>query len=213
MPKITAIKQQKRKGRFNVYVDGKFGFASPAETLAKAGLAIGQELSKEEIGTLKHQEAVDKLYNQALRFLSYRPRSEREVRDYLLKKIKISKNSPEIAELAITKLKLLELVNDEEFARWWLEQRNQFRPKGIYVLKQELYKKGISQNIIVQLLNGSIVKEAELEGAKKAAQKKLGSLKSLAPGETRQKLTSFLVYRGFSYEIIKLVLDEIKEKG
>jgi len=209
VPKITDIKQQKKEGRFNIYLDEKFSFALPAETLVKAGLSIGQKLSKDEIQALKHKEAVEKSYNQVLRFLSYRPRSKKEVNDYLLKKNEANdKDRVEIIALTIAKLESLGLVDDKEFAKWWWDQRKQFRPKGIYALKQELYRKGISQDIIAQLLSSSTARQTEMEGAKKAVWKKIRSLESFTPREIRKKLTSFLIYRGFSYETIKLVLDE-----
>ena len=86
MPLITAIKAQKKKERYNVFLDGEFGFGIDAEALLKEKLAVGRELKDQEIKGLRDQAEFNKSYEKALNFLSYRPRSEREVRDYLEKK-------------------------------------------------------------------------------------------------------------------------------
>lgn len=222
MPKITDIKEQKRKDRFNIYLDGKFAFALSAEALAKAGLVVDQEVSNKEIEKLRNQDIEGKLYNRVLGFLSYRPRSEKEVRDYLFKKISVRQSgyrtvSGQLAdqrqsvfiESIVSRLKSLELIDDSDFTKWWIEQRQTFRPRGVYALRQELRQKGISEDLMAKWLNGYMAEKTELGGAQKAAHKRLKALKSLTPKETRQKLTRFLVYRGFSYPTIKLVLDEI----
>lgn len=213
MPKITAIREQKRKGRFNVYLDGKFAFGLPAEALAKAGLKIGQEISEKEIKKLRDKNIEGKLYNQALKFLSYRPRSEKEVGDYLRRKISVrqlaGQRQSALIESVASRLKSQDLINDSEFTKWWIEQRQSFKPKGIYALTQELGQKGISREIIDSLVTGHWSPVTERALALKAIHKKLKLLRSLTPKEFRLKLTAFLSRRGFSYETIKLVLDEI----
>lgn len=225
MPKITDIKEQRRKGRFNVDVDGKFRFALAAEILVKAGLLLGQEISEEEIKRLQQKDIKNKLYNLALRFLSYRPRSEKEIRDYLLKKIRkihghrvaswqIGANSGDrkTVEPIIDKLKLQDLANDAEFARWWLNQRQSFRPKGAFILKQELRQKGVDNSLIAQLIDDLITPEAEQKMARKLVGERLKTLKRLSFWELRQKLFQFLAYRGFANTTIKLTLDEVLTK-
>lgn len=89
MPKITKIQPQKKEERFNIYVDGKFAFGLDAETVVKSGLKVGQEISEKEIEKLVFENETNKLMEKALRFLSFRPRSESEVRQYLKKKFPV----------------------------------------------------------------------------------------------------------------------------
>ena len=89
MPAITSVEPQKKKERFNIFVDGKFRFGLDAETLVKSGLKVGQEISEKEIEKLVLENEVRKLMDKALRFLSFRPRSESEVRQYLRKKLSV----------------------------------------------------------------------------------------------------------------------------
>lgn len=201
MPKITDIKPQKIKKRFNIYLDGKFAFGLPAETLVKAGLKIDQKISEEKVEKLIKEDEFIKFYDRVLKFLSYRPRSEKELQDWFKKK----KVGSETQKLIEKKLKKLGYFNDRDFAQWWIEQRMTFRPFGKRRLALELRQKGISREIIDEELAG--LKDEELSQlAEKVAKKKLKSLKNLPFFEARQKLTAFLARRGFGWEIIKEVV-------
>lgn len=200
MAKITEIKPQKNKKRFNVYLDYKFAFPLSAEELVKSGLEIGQEISEKDIRILRYQDTKNKLYERVLRFLSYRPRSEKEVRDYLqYKRLKKdnTKGSKKIIDEIIGKLKKQGLIDDQDFAEWWLGQRSRFRPRGKIALKIELKQKGISQEIIEKIINQKV---NELALAKKAIKKKV---------KGKQKISQYLASRGFSWETIRRLLAEI----
>ncbi len=144
-------------------------------------------------------EEFEKFYNRVLRFLSFRPRSQKEITDFLNRKKVSEITNGEI----LRRLKELNFVNDEEFARWWIEQRNEFSPRGVRLLKIELEQKGISKDLIVKLLDGYMVKETEFEAAKKLVEKRLERYHNLPLEEKRQKLTAFLARRGFDWETIK----------
>lgn len=206
MPQITDIKPQKRKQRFNVYVDGKFSFGLDADTLVKSGLKINQEISQEEIEKLVKENEFVKVYDRVLKFFSYRPRSEKELEDWFRRK----QVGEETQKLIKQKLSQLGYLNDEEFAKWWIEQRTTFRPAGARLLAMELRQKGVPQDLIARLLNCYIAKDSERELAKKVVEKKLKTFKNLPPLELKQKLAASLARRGFSWETIKEVISEIK---
>ncbi len=77
--KITAIEpQQRNPQRVNVYLDGAFAFG--LTRITAAWLQVGQEISEEKIASLQAEDANEIAYQKALHFLSYRPRSSREIR-------------------------------------------------------------------------------------------------------------------------------------
>jgi len=203
MAKITKIKAQKNRERVNIYLDGRFAFPLDLDNFLKAGLKVGQELSEEEIETLVFKNESQKLLNKAGRLLSFRPRSEKEMRDYLKKK----KVRPKLAAWIISKLKKQGYLNDEEFARWWLEQRSTFRPRGKIGLKTELRQKGVSREIIERVVDQTV---NELVLARQVIRQKIKSLKKLSRPERQQKITGFLSRRGFGWETIKQILEEMK---
>ena len=208
MPQITDIRPQKRRQRFNIYLDGKFGFALPAEALAKAGLKIDQVLSNKEIQQLIKENEFSKVYDRVLKFLSFRPRSEKELSDWFTKK----QVGEETKKLVWKKLQSLGYINNEEFAKWWIEQRMTFRPMGKYAIARELKQKSVSSHLISQYLNILVSKSSEYDLAKKAAEKKMKVYKNLPSLEFRQKLSAFLARRGFSWETIGEVVNSFLHK-
>lgn len=197
--KITKLEYQKKDpNRVNVYVDDKFIAGIEANDVIRLGLYKGQEISTVELNKIIGESEIGKLFNFSLNFLSFRPRSEWEIRQHLKKK---TKNS-EMIDLIVSKLKKIGQVDDEAFARWYVEQRQTFRPKGRRAIEMELRRKGIENKTIKQLSSNSI-NESEL--AKKALVKYHGEKNPV-------KLQRFLASRGFDWETIKEVLDEFSPK-
>lgn len=205
---ITAIKPQKKEGRFNIFLAGQFAFSLPAEALAKAGLHEDQELSAEKVAALIKESDFAKAFDRVLKFLSYRPRSEREIKNYLTRK----KIGQQTQELVLAKLKKLDFINDEAFAQWWIAQRRTFRLKGRRLIRQELLNKGVAKELADQLLTASEEEANEGDLAEKIALKKLAKLKDLPEPEVKKKLFVALAGRGFSFEIIRETVAKILQK-
>lgn len=189
--KITALEIQKRnRNRVNVYLDEEFAFG--LSRINAAYLEIGRILSTEEIKDLINTDIREVAYQKALHFLSYRPRSENEIQVNLKK----HKYPDDVIHDVIGKLKQQNLVNDRDFAKNWVENRSEFRPRGQKALKMELAKKGINRDIIDEVL----LNTNDEELAYQAAKKQMSKYKRLNWEEIRIKLISFLARRGFSYD-------------
>jgi len=149
--------------------------------------------------------------NRALRFLSIRPRSEKEIKDYF--KVKSQKSKVKIDEKTIesiiNKLKEQKFINDVEFAKWWIDQRTRIKPRSSKLIKYELKQKGISDEII----NNSELKiQNDLEIAKALAEKRMVRFKNQDPKKIYEKTGRFLASKGFDYNIIKKSIDEVFSK-
>lgn len=199
--RITAIEpQQKNPQRVNIYLDGKFSFGL-ARILA-TWLKVGQDLGDEKIASLKAEDEREVIYQKALHFLSYRPRSSSEVQRNLIKR----GISETLAQETVTRLQEAGLVNDETFARTWVENRNTFRPRSRAALELELRRKGLGDDTIRTVLDEQVDEEAlALEAARKYARR----LADLEWPEFRQKLGGFLARRGFSYTTLAPVVSEV----
>ncbi len=159
-----------------------------------------------------YKDLYQSLFNAALRFVSYRPRSRKELVDFLQKKLqKWNIASSAIFENVVKRVEELGYIDDAKFASWWVEQRNSFRPKGIALLARELYQKGISRELIEQTLQKS--SGDEMEAARIIVGKKLKLFARLPKLEQKKKLYGFLGRRGFPSEVISRVVDEITSKG
>jgi regulatory protein len=201
MKKITAIEVQKKNpNRVNIYLDDQFAFG--LSRIVAAWLSAGQTLSDEKIAALQTEDAREVAMQKALRFLGYRPRSMQEVRANLEKH--------EIPEAVIdSTLKRLQengLLNDQDFAQAWVENRNTFRPRSRRALSMELRRKGLDDEIVQKVLDETVNEDAlALEAARKYVRKVQG----LEWQDFRQKLGGFLGRRGFSYSVTAQVLQKI----
>jgi regulatory protein len=206
---ITGLQFQKHAAdRVNVFLDGRFAFGLPA--LEAARLRVGQFLSDDEIAQLEEQDTQQKAYDRAVRFLSYRPRSVAEVRRYLARPE--HGYSAEVVEATLARLAEQGYLNDEEFARFWVDNRQRFRPKGSQALRQELRQRGLDGESIEGALAGLDLEESAYEAARPRALR-LAALVQSDPQTFRRKLADFLLRRGFGYEvtegIVKRLLREI----
>ena len=159
-------------------------------------------------------ELFEKFYDKTLRFLSYRPRSEKEIRDFLRKPRgrKKEKVDESTIEKILVKLKKHNFVNDEEFVRWWVEQRTGTKPRGFRLIKMELQQKGINREMIDTILGYYDMKILSKDGVKRLIAKQYPKYAKLQKQEAYQKLSQFLLRRGFSWDTVKEAIDEIMKK-
>ena len=217
MPLISKIEQQKRKkDRYNIFLNDIYSFSVSEQTLLENSLKVGQNLTEEEISQISKKEELSRLMDLSLRFVGVRPRSEKEVKDYLAKKIstlndikfKEALRSPQI-EITIKKLKKYKYLNDSEFSKWLIQSRRRSSPKGTRIIKMELKQKGIKPEIIQKVLKKAI---NEKTLAKIALSKKLIKWSNLKEFELKKKVYTFLLSRGFDYETIEELFATLPKK-
>ena len=138
-------------------------------------------------------------FNYSLKYLSFRNRSTKEIKDYLARK----KFEDATIAASIEKLNELKFLNDEEFARSWIESRQKHKGKSKFVLKQELRMKGIDKSMIDHTLGNA---QDDFETAKILFLKKKKKLGNLPPEEFKKKMIGFLSRKGFGWGIINKLL-------
>jgi len=193
MKKITAIvAQKKHSNRVNIHLDGEFAFG--LARITAAWLKVGQELDEKKIEQLQAEDAKERALQQALLFLSYRARSESEIRQNLHKH-----EIPEtVIEETLERLRRDGLANDDQFASAWVENRSMFRPRSRRMMALELRQKGLADESVKSALE--TVDDEAL--AYEAALKRAPRLKGLEWSEFRKKLSEFLARRGFPYSVV-----------
>jgi len=193
---ITALKIQKRsKERVNLFLDDEYAFSvslSVAATLKKE-----QYLSDADIEQLKDQYEQYKAYQHAVRFLSFRSRSQMEVESHLRDK----DYAPDVISQTIERLTHEQYLDDEAFVRFWLEDRERFRPRGERGLRYELRQKGIADEVIDAVL--ADLDEDQLAWA--AVEPKLRQWRQLDEANLKKKIFGFLNRRGFDYDVAQTV--------
>ena len=200
MKKITALTAQKRNpNRVNIYIDGEYAFS--LARIVAAWLKVGQELDEEKLKKLQSEDARERAVQQALLFLSYRSRSESEIRQNLHK----HEIPEDIIEQTLQRLRQDGLANDDQFAQAWVENRSAFRPRSRRMMVMELRQKGLDNETV-----STALEEVDDEAlAYEAAQKRVNRLKALEWIDFRKKLSEFLARRGFSYSVISPIVTRI----
>ena len=198
---ITGLKVQKRNHqRLSVYLDDEYAFG--LSRIVAAWLHVGQELSEEEIAELLADDALETAYQKSIKFIGYRIRTSSEVERHLRKK----GIEPQVISRVQERLEANGLLNDKSFAKNWIENRNEFRPRSHRLLASELRNKGVNSEIIQDVIE-STTPEDEL--AYSAAKKRIRRYEHLEWQDFQHKLGSFLVRRGFSYSTIKPVVHQV----
>ena len=194
--KITT--QKKNSSRYSIYIDGEYSFSLSDLALLEAKIAVGQELSAEEVKRLQESSELDKFYQRILNLLSLRSRSEYEIRTYLKKH-----NCPtDQADIILNKLSEKKYINDLAFSISWIQNRQLLRPSSKTKLINELKIKGINKEIISQAFEET--QPDEIESLKVIVEKK----RKLTRFQDNQKLMQYLIRQGFHYSEIKNVLTD-----
>jgi regulatory protein len=202
--KVTDLKVQKRNpNRVNVYLDGEFAFG--LARIVAAWLQVGQLIDDEKINSLQIKDAQEKAFQGALHFLSFRPRSEAEVR----RRLNEQGFGEEEIQSAVERLKAGGLLGDNEFAKTWVDNRSTFRPRSRKLLKLELRQKGVAEEAIDSAL-AETANEEDL--AYQAGMRRARRWESLDWGEFRERLGAYLMRRGFSYGTTNPVTRRIWEE-
>lgn len=202
MATITKITQQKRDPeRFNIFLDEKYAFSVHESVLVKFELTKGKTLEDWAIGDMVYEDEVQKAFNRALHYLGFRMRSEQEVKDKLAE---IGYGQAVILE-AIVKLRRLGFVNDESFARAFVETQKKTSGQGPKAIQQKLQQKGISKPLQEEIL-GEYAGDEQIAIARKMAEKESRKNKVESPQQKEMRIQQALLRKGFSYEIIKEAL-------
>lgn len=204
--RITAIEHQPRRHRYEVQIDFVLGLTLSPEIFATSGLRVGQEITLERATALEEMQARHFAMSSAMRLLAYRPRSEKEMRTALQRK---GVKAPLMAE-TMTRLKETRLLDDTEFARSYVDQRDRTSPRSRRLLRAELRSKGVTPQTSEEPL-GEV---DEGDAAYRAAAKRARTISTLPYPDFQRRLGDFLLRRGFGYdtsrETVKRLWSELR---
>ena len=212
--RITKIELQKNNPtRRNIYADGEFVVGVRDETLLRAGLRTGDEMTAERLTSLLHEEEISGAKQAALRYLAHRARTKREIRDKLREK----EFAETDIEQTIENLERAGLLNDAEFARMYVRDALSAKPVGKNLLKRKLLLFGIEKTTVDEVLQEAFAdvndEEAAMEAGRKFLKKSLATRKASDKVQLRSRLSGFLSRRGFSWTTIEPVMKTlIKEQ-
>jgi len=201
---ITAVERQRRRRRVNVFVDGIFVLALSPDLATERGVRAGRAVTEIELAELAEAEARRGAKEAALRLVSYRPRSERELRERLDRK---GFPRPAVEE-TLRRLRELGLLDDAAFARFWAETRQAARPRSRRLLVGELRQRGVAAEVAEE----AVADVSDEAAAYEAASGRMRKISGLEYQPFREKLGRFLTGRGFPYDVSRRVIQRCWEE-
>lgn len=202
--KVTRLVSENSKSRkVLVYIDDVPIFSVITDHLVDLNLYVGKDLTQKDLDKLKQDEQYLYWYSRSIGFIGRRPRTKKEIRDYLT----INKVSENSIEKIIAKLEEKKFLDDREFILWWIRKNNLGNPKGIIALKYELKHKGLDSELISEIIENSDIDEEE--DAYLLAKKKMDLKSGKSDIEKKKNISDFLARRGYSWSIIEKVYKRI----
>ena len=208
---ITALRAQAHDPqRVNVFVDGEFTIGVSLSTITREKLYVGKVLSEDDHARLEQAENTDKAVHVAIRALESRPRSSAEIHE----RLRLKGFAPLVIDVALARLRELGLVDDAAFSRFWVENRQAYRPRGANALRDELRRKGIDRSLVDAILDDTTLTGDEHEQAMTLAR---AAFRKYAGAPDRatfmRRMGGYLQRRGFDFETIRPIVDQLWNEG
>ena len=197
---ITSVERQpRRRRRVNLFVDGQFAFSLALSLAQEKGIHAGMTVDEAELDALRAEDERRTAYEAAIHLLSYRPRSEREMRQRLRRR----GVAPDVIDETVERLHASHYLDDAAFAQFWRESRETLSPRSGRLIRSELLSKGVDAGTATSTVEGLDDEEA----AYRAASKRLKSLRGDDYEVFRRRLGGFLTRRGFSYDVVRRIIE------
>ncbi len=203
---ITDMQAQKKfPSRLSIFLDGKYFCGVSEEIAVKYQLKKGIQIDEEQLEALIYDDELLKAKNYVYMLLSKRMYSAKEIQD----KLKIQGYTDGIIKDVISKMEDYGYINDRTFAEEWVRSRINNKPKGISIIRRELKNKGIEEETIENALNETMGEITQHNLALELARKRIKSYKNDDNMSTKRKLYAYLIRHGFSYDIIRSVMNKV----
>ncbi len=206
MPLVTQIIEQRRRpNRRNVHLDGRFAFGCNVNVIARFRLREGLSLTTDQINEILRGEVRQDCLDAALRFVAIRLHSQAELRRKLLR----HEYGEDLIDAVLADLKRLGYVDDEKFALAKASSAAQRKHHGRRRALQELAKAGVKSDVASRAADEVYSQTDSTQMARELALKHVGRLSRLDPAVARRRLAGMLQRRGFDYDAIRPVIDEV----
>ncbi len=200
----SVLKQKNNPGMLRLYMDGEYAFSIPEDEYYRLNLYEQKELTQPEVDSIREEAGMKVARRNAIRLLAARDRSEQEVRERLI----LQGFDADVAEGAVLQLKSMGYINDSLFARKYVSDRLKLKPMSKKALAVDLQKKGIQKALIEEVLDECELDESSI--ALRLTKKKFGKYNAADP-LVQKKIYSYLAYRGYSFDIIQDVLEQMQQ--
>lgn len=204
---ISKISAQRKPGRYNIFLDGKYAFSASEKTVAQFILLKGKEISDQDIEKIKRFDLDAKASDLAAHFLSYEPRSIYEVVQYLLQ----HDISSEAAEAAVKQLSDLGFLDDQKYVQLFLKNNLRVGNDGPKSLARKLKQKGVDAEIIQNEIE-AIDQDQWLQVAQRVIKSMKHQVGKYSEREFQQKVKTKLLSHGFDIGLANILYEQLEFK-
>jgi regulatory protein len=209
MPTVTRITEQKRNPhRRNVFLDGAFAFGCNVNVVARFRLRAGLQLTPEQVREIEYGEVRQECFDAAMQFLQARLHSRAE----LYRKLSRREWGDAVIDVVLEDLSRLGYLDDERFAKTKALSAAQHKQHGRRRAFLELIRSGVKGDVADRALDEVYTDADTLAVARELAQQQAPRLRQLDPLVARRRLVGMLQRRGFDYDDIRAVIDEVLGK-
>jgi len=206
MPVVSKITEQKRRAnRRSVYLDGTFAFGCNINVIAKFRLVEGQSLTADQVNDIQNGAVRQECFDKAIKSIERRQHARAE----LAGKLKKFDYPIALIESVLDQLTELNYINDQRFAETRAELTATYKHHGRNRVLMELAKKGVPRETARRAVETVYETKDSAAMARDLATKKMRSLARLEPVVAKRRLYGILLRRGFDFETIKPVVDEV----
>ena len=199
---MKIMKIQKKNNKYKIILEDNNIIETYDEVIIKENILYKKEMTDELKSKIEKENKYYEIYNNILKYIKTKLRSEYEIREYI-KKNEIDKITE---ENLINKLKDSKLIDDKTYTYAYIHDRMKFSNDGPYKIKKELIKNKIEENIIEEELN-KIDKEEIYEKLKKQILKKLSANTKYSNNMIKQKLINYFITQGYEKQMIIEILE------
>jgi regulatory protein len=206
---ISKIERQKKnKQRYSLFSDDEFVVGISEETLLEYNITPGISLSDDLLSQIEQKEKIVAIREQAWRFLARRMHSKRELEIKLINK----GYEKDRIEHIIRELREKKYLNDEAFSRQLISDEIELKKSGPILIKNKLLKKGVEMSLVTSLLDENYPEELQYSNCEHHAEKKLKYFTNKDETSIKNRLGTFLIQKGFTWDIIKFVISQLDLK-
>jgi regulatory protein len=203
---ITSFeKNRKNKDMISVFIDSQYAFSLPEEEYIRLRLYEKNEITEDDLAYIKKEVLHRSARAKAVKYLSLKLLSEKE----LFNKLQSKGFDEDIVRSVIDDLKALGYINDKIYAQKFVFERSKLKPKSKKMLKLELSSRGISDDIIDEVMDNFEYDEATI--IERLIRKKFGKYDLFDP-KIEIKVMSFLMHRGFSMDMVRQGLSNLRQE-
>ena len=193
--------------KYKIYFDNE-SLIVYEDVILKYNLLYKKDIDNDLLIEINKENYKSSIYDVSIKYISVRMRSKKELEEYLKKK----KYDQKDIEETIKRLQSQDLLNDEKFAKSYINDKLYLTNYGLTKIKNDLLKLGVEEYIIDAIVN-NIDLQVINDKLSKIIDKELKINSKLPTNKLNNKIINRCINLGYNYEDILNILNDKNIEG